>query len=69
MGTESYSKAGNISRTAHATKGKRRPGGEEHYKNSMHERCPPLAGGPESFERKYDNDYRKVALPSQTAEE
>lgn len=59
MGTETFAKNGQVSVKPHSTTKM----GEEHYKRSMNEMCPPLGGGPEGFERKYSNEYRKEALP------
>ena len=35
-------------------------------KPNMYTYCPPLGGGPEAFERAFQNQYRKVTLPSLT---
>lgn len=61
MGTETYAKNGQVSKKDHRGKN----GGKEVYKENRFEPCEPLAGGPDAFERKYNNKYRKTSLPSQ----
>jgi hypothetical protein len=62
MGTETFNKNGQVSKKKHVAKGQ----GKEHYK-TMYEPCPTLGGGPDYFERKYNNKYRKTSLPAQEA--
>lgn len=60
MGTETFKKAGARSRKRAADK----PGVNSRKANRF-QYCEPLSGGPEPFERKLMNRYRKTSLPNQ----
>ena len=64
MGVEVFNKDGQTSKKDHGGKGQK---SMEYYKR-MYDPCPALGGGPEAFDRKYDNNYRKTALPNQSDE-
>jgi hypothetical protein len=55
MGTEAYPKKGQVSAKPHATK----KCGTEVYKDSKYDPVPAFGGGPDAYERRYMNDYRK----------
>jgi hypothetical protein len=60
-----YKKDGQVSQKEHGGKGQK---SNEYYKRDMYEPCTSLGGAPDAFERKYNNDYRKKSLSSQTSE-
>lgn len=59
MATETYAKNGQVSKKNHIAKGQ----GSEHYLRRLGDKPPSLGGGPDTFERKYENEYRKTSLP------
>lgn len=56
MGVETYEKNGQVSKKPHGGKGQQV---KEHYKEYMYEPNPAMGSGPDSFERRYMNNYRK----------
>lgn len=59
MGTCVYPKKGQVSKKGHVAKKQ----GKEYYQDSMYDRAPTLGGGPDSFDRRYQKQYRKTSLP------
>jgi hypothetical protein len=60
MGTETFSKAGQVSKKKHSAK----KNGKEHYMGQFEE--PPTFGdGPDYFDRKYMKKYKKKSLMEQ----
>jgi len=58
MGTQTYEKNGAVSKKDHATK----DAGKEAYLESRMQRPDAMCGGPDPYERKWSNNYRKTAL-------
>lgn len=42
---------------------------KESRKDSMYAPCEPIGGGPDAFERRYNQNYRKTALSNRGEEE